>query len=295
MLGPLKSELRRTPLYGRYRSLRQGLHRAGLGATERLVSAATPYEILVVFGMRRSGNHLAISWILAQVRGSAAFYNNINPAGPPFAARMTEFRLRGRNPSPRIVLSYEDVDRDTLLSRPLTSFLEERTVRHGVRVRFALILRDPLNLFASRLKKWPERFATEADLARERRLYLDHARLAAGTGPIWHDAPLVPVLYNEIVADPAARDRAADALGLARGHAGLDAVPVYGHGSSFDGTAGSAEAIRASVFSRWQAQADDPAFRKLIDPEMREIAQARFGLDAGPGVSPGGAAATTSS
>ena len=289
----LKSGLRRTPLYGGYRAARGRLHRVGVAAAERLVSSM-PHEVLVVFGMRRSGNHLAISWILEQVRGSAAFYNNIDPAGPPFAARMTEFRLRARNPSPRIVLSYEDVDRETLLSPPLLDFLEARAAR-GAGVRFALVLRDPLNLFASRLKKWPERFATEADLARERALYLEHARLAAEPRPIWRDAPLVPVLYNEIVALPAARDRAADALGLARGHEGLDAVPVYGHGSSFDGMQGSAEAVRASVFSRWQAQAQDPVFRRLIDDELSGIARDRFGLEAEALLSPGGPAATTPS
>lgn len=250
-----------------------------LSRTERQVSASPGYEILVVFGMRRSGNHLAINWILEQVQGTAVFYNNINPDLPPFSARMTEYRRRG-GLSPRIVLSYEDVTAGRLLSPPLRTFLEGRTAQHGTVVRFALILRDPYNLFASRLRKWPDRFGDADAIAAQTALYAEHAALAAAPRPLWRDAPLVPLLYNDLVADATARARIGQALGIGTGDRGLDTVPIYGHGSSFEGTAGEVGALQARVFDRWRDMAREPAFRAALgDPRLQDAGRQLFGIE----------------
>lgn len=269
------------PLHRAVTASRRLAQRSALHVTERLISRHGSYEILVVFGMRRSGNHLSISWILDQVDGSAAFYNNINPDLHPFTGRMTETRLRAHNPSPRLVLSYEDVTTSRLLSRPLLDFLADRQRRHGARVRFALILRDPYNLFASRIKKWPDRFAQAADIAAQQAIYLDHAALAANPAPIWQDAPLIPVLYNDLVSDPATRRKLSDQLGIRQGDRGLDVVPVYGHGSSFDGRERSGTDVRDQVFSRWKEMQDDPRFRAVTGSDaIRAAGQDIFGFPA---------------
>ena len=76
----LKRGLRYIPgLQDGVRQARQRLHTSRLHRVEAQVSQSAGYEILVVFGMRRSGNHLAINWILEQVDGAAVFYNNIKP------------------------------------------------------------------------------------------------------------------------------------------------------------------------------------------------------------------------
>lgn len=270
MSSPLHRTIRRVPAL--HRALQTGkarVHQATVHRVEKMVSQAKHYEILVVFGMRRSGNHVAINWILNQNPGLAVFYNNIRPENPPFSGRMTEFRLRNRGRLPRIVLSYEDVSIAELQWPQLRAFLEDRQSRHGAAVRFVVMLRDPYNLFASRLRKWPERFATPEDRAEQRALYLEHARLALNPAPIWRDAPVVPLLYNDLIGDPAARDQIADALDIRRGTRGLDDVPVYGHGSSFDGMEISGAGVRDQVFMRWQSLASDPLFEDMIrDPDI---------------------------
>ncbi len=146
-------------------------------------------------------------------------------------------------------------------------------------MRFALILRDPYNLFASRLQKWPERFATPDRIAAQQALYAEHAALARSPVPLWRDAPLVPILYNRLLTDPATRDSLSDALGVRRGNRGLDRVSVYGHGSSFDGTARAGTEIAQDVFARWQKQAGNPAFRTAIDhPALAAAGEALFGM-----------------
>lgn len=281
MFSKLRVGLRRVPvLHQPLHNARLRVHDLNLRLLEHLISRSEKYEILVVFGMRRAGNHLAINWILNQVDGCVAFYNNINFTQSPYSARMTEMRLRLRNPSPRIILSYEDVGPQQILSDPLLGYLKDRTDRHRVKVRFALILRDPYNLFASRIRKWPETLANSKVITAQSQLYVEHARLAMAPRPIWRNAPLIPILYNDLVSDPSTRSRIAAQLGIREGDRGLDHIPVYGHGSSFDGTNLSSDALRDNVFSRWQGLQDDPTFRAAIsNTDLQAAGKKLFGID----------------
>lgn len=262
------------------RPIKSGLLRLGCAATERWISSGRNYEILVLFGMRRSGNHLAINWILGQVPGSAVFYNNIRQNAHPFDVGMREFRTRWPNRQPKIILSYEDLTPSEIEKGPLPDFLSDRIRRHNIGVKCGVILRDPYNLFASRLKKWPERFATEEDLERQRALYTNHAGFVLDPKPVFGDAPVVPILYNHLVADTAYRHELAGKLNINPGDAGLDEVPVYGHGSSFDGYETEGTSVRAGVFDRWKNSLADPTFQKLAaDKTIQKLGKAIFDMD----------------
>lgn len=277
-----------SPGHRRFASLRRvarpfkpGLVKLGCALTERWISAGKSYDILVLFGMRRSGNHLAINWILGQVPGSAVFYNNIRQKAHPFDVGMREFRLRFPNTRPRIILSYEDLTASEIMQGPLPDFLADRAARHDVRIQSGVILRDPYNLFASRLKKWPERFATETDIRRQQELYRSHAELAQDPVPVFGDMPVVPILYNPLVSDPAYREKLSHKLYIRSGREGLDEVPLYGHGSSFDGYQTQGADVRAGVFDRWRSSSNDPKFRAVIaDKHVRKTALTLF--DMGP-------------
>ena len=275
----LKSTLKRAHLINRtQKSLRDYAHRGIVSAIETHISRRRDYEILVVFGLRRSGNHLAIGWILDQVDGASVFFNNIRPNNPPYTGRMTEYRIK-RTSSPRIILSYEDVTVEEMLQPALTSYLEDRIKRHNAKVRFAVILRDPYNLFASRIKKWPNQFINDAQIATQQAMYIEHAKLAETPAPIWKDAPVVPILFNKLLTDQSERDRTSDALNIRRGAQGLDRMSVYGHGSSFDGTDRASDAVAQDVFSRWHKQIGDPTFQAAIDdPRLGDIAQNLFSM-----------------
>lgn len=59
--------------------------------------------------------------------------------------------------------------------------------------------------------------------------------------------------------------------------AGVDAVPLCGGGSSFDGRLYHGRASQMAVQDRWRHFADDAGFRRLFDPQLRELAAALFG------------------
>ena len=277
-----KSGAQDRPLLRRMaKPVKSSLRKLGCKATERWISAGRSYDILVLFGMRRSGNHLAINWILGQVPGFAVFYNNIRQNAHPFDVGMREYRIRWPNRRPKIILSYEDLTPDQIAAGPLPDFLADRTRRHNATVLCGVILRDPYNLFASRLAKWPERFASDADIRAQQDLYAHHAQFVLNPRPVFGDAPVVPILYNHLVTDSSYRRELALKLNIDQGDAGLDEVPVYGHGSSFDGYQAKSARVRAGVFDRWQSSRSDPTFRQVVaDGRIRSLAQSVFGVEA---------------
>lgn len=258
---------------------RRRMNELGTALTERSIQWLGNYEILVLLGMRRSGNHLAINWILQQTDGSSVFYNNIRHDTYPYAVGMREFRFRARGARPRIVLSYEDLTTDAIDGGPLPAFLAHRAQEHKAKVRFGLILRDPYNLFASRIRKWPQHFKSDRDISDQVNLWLAHVALAEEPRAVFGPDPVVPILYNKLVVDPCYRDSLAESLNSLKGDAGLDDVPVYGHGSSFDGYETQGKTVQAGVFERWKSSLDDPRFRRVIaDKRLQEAAERVFGI-----------------
>lgn len=234
------------------------------------------HDVIVILGMRRAGNHAFINWLLAQTPTACVFYNNVKRDDVPYERWRREFRLRRPRIRPRVIFSYEDLTLEDVMSGPLSEFLARHEGRGQVRI--VVMMREARNIFASRLKKWPERFAGPADIARDKRLYLDLGRLARDRPALQGGGRPTAVLFDRFIADPAFRERLSDELGIARGDRGLDQVTTYGHGSSFDGTAFSGSATDMSVLRRHEAFADDPRFRELTeDPEIVAMSEALFG------------------
>lgn len=279
--SPRQNAGRYKALRGFLRPVKARLNLSVCAAIEHWISAGSSYDILVLFGMRRSGNHLVINWILEQVPGSAVFYNNIRRHGDPFDVGMREYRLRFPNTRPKIILSYEDLTPDEVSGGPLPGFLSDRTRMGRARVQCGVILRDPYNLFASRLKKWPERLTTGGDIHRQQDMYVKHAALAAGEISAFGSTPVIPILFNQLLTAPRYRSDLAGRLGINSGDAGLDKVPVYGHGSSFDGYDTAGTHLRSGVFDRWRGSLSDPRFQHVTsDARLRKLAKDIFGMDA---------------
>lgn len=129
-------------------------------------------------------------------------------------------------------------------------------------------------LVASRLKKWPHEL--EDATARQRLLnnLLRNTRLALQPPDRFQGYDLVPVFYDSFILSPADRQALAGRLGIPPGDAGLDEVPHYGHGSSFDGKELNGSARQMDVLNRWKAFSDDPGFRSFMaDPQVSALTE----------------------
>mgnify|MGYP006283075365 CR=1 FL=1 len=231
-------------------------------------------RVIVVFGMKRSGNHVFINWLLAQHPGPVVFYNHVHPQEIPYHRWKREWRVNDPLKPPAIIFSYEDRDFDETFAGPLQDFLSAHAGRIA-EFRTCVVMRDPRNFFASRFKKWSEEYH---DGDRTRRLidmYKLYARAFEGGGALARHGPVTCVRYNRLITSAEYRRELSAALGIRQGDRGLDEVPHYGHGSSFDGVALRNRAADMDVFGRWRAYAEDPVFRRIMsDPEIAALDRA---------------------
>ena len=124
-----------------------------------------------------------------------------------------------------------------------------------------LILRDPFNLLASRLKKNFRDVKTAEKTAVA--LWLEYAREYLGeTSYLKHHK--ICINYNQWFGDESYRKNLLDRLGIAYVNQGLGQVGTWGGGSSFDGTEFKGQEDKMDLLGRWKHFADDPEYRKLF-------------------------------
>lgn len=229
-----------------------------------------------VHGMRRTGNHAIINWIIKGRAGNVIFCNDLDPGRHPATAPMK--RLRRGPGEAAIITSYEDLPSAAFDREPHEAWYGRCKAVHHI-----LILRDPFNLFASRFV-W-KRFRGDlfrddpAHRAEVIATWKDHARtyLAwqqdGGQDGVFRHA----LNYNSWVADASYRNDMGRRLGLTSANEGLSEVTNYGGGSSFEGTNTSAtDGLR--YLQRFTKVIGDPAFAVIFrDRELVDLAQRIFG------------------
>lgn len=224
-----------------------------------------------VMGLRRSGNHAVINWLLAQLQGPICFNNNMGHRHPPENTPIKKLLWHGRGDY-RLVVSHED----KALERQLLDYREDYFGKSNEQFQI-LILRDPFNLLASRYA-WKDeqgkRFREDSayrtsiiDLWKSyAHKYLEWERTGAGIG----------INYNQWYVDKAYRKEIAERLGLRFTDKGRDEVKIYGHGSSFDGTQKKGGELK--VLERWKNFNEDSAYLEGIkDKDMIDLSLKIFG------------------
>lgn len=233
--------------------------------TKRLLEGNKPFRVLILVGQKRSGNHVFLNWYMSQHPGTSLLCNNVRPDQNPLDRHRQELRIKPGKVPPVLIFSYEDRRPELVLkSDPLRKFM----ARHAGQIEdsnLCVILRDPHNLIASRMQKWPEEFDDPNRLSRIRDDYLHNSALVLSPPDNLLGLRFVPVLYNALITSPPYRAKLTARLGIPDGVKGLDEVPNYGHGSSFDGQDKSGRAAEMAVFARWHIFADDPRFLAVFE------------------------------
>lgn len=244
-------------------------------------------EIRLV-GMSRSGNHALVNWILAQAEGRTCFLNCAEPGHNPFEsarpmddgsvwrASYPEFDLEAErrgclSPKDLLIYSHEDCFLGPL-QKAHVSDSHDRWVGTSARQVDVLLLRDPFNLFASRLRSQVSPNGHHTAL----RIWKQHAREFVGERRLLR-SDRVLVNYNRWSDDRDYRRDVAAALGLRFSDAGRHEVPKVGAGSSFDGRAFHGRAAEMPVNERWRWLDDTVDVAELFDAETVDYATRIFG------------------
>jgi len=212
-------------------------------------------KIIRVVGLQRSGNHAIIRWILAQFPNkNKIFLNNVDHGDfSPFeTSDFTEingtivdkiFDKKQQLKGEVILYSYEDaVMKMTSDNFKESVFNLEFEKNKGdyfgeyIQEFTIIIIRDPFNFFASRLKKLNELTGSK-NLNVIKENWITMASLACKESRINHVMhPVITVSYNRWFSDKHYRKNLTTTLGGIFSDETLAQVTQEGGGSSFDGT-----------------------------------------------------------
>ncbi|MGK7951238.1 MAG: hypothetical protein AB4368_21255 [Xenococcaceae cyanobacterium] len=235
-----------------------------------------------IAGLRRTGNHAIISWIQAQEKllnkGAVFHINNVvineNPYRykyqnlcyhfPQHKWSIEQFKQqKSGNLTSKycLIYSYEDYALAEIFSHKFEQkhdlYLGKTQDRYDL-----LIIRDPFNLLASRLKN--NFLAVKSARSSFADLWLDYAKEYLGeTNRLQHNK--VCVNYNLWVNNKDYRQEIASKLNIEFTDVGIDTVHGCGGGSSFDGREFDGQANKMDVNNRWKHYLEDPTYRKLIN------------------------------
>ena len=219
--------------------------------------------------MRRSGHHAVLNWILRQVRGPGLFLNDCrldadgNVAGNRFSRTVNP---AGEGvPNDLYLCNFEDLGVEELAAL----LGRARSRGPSERVLHLLVVRDPFNWVASRLKAEPG-----LPLAGLVERWKGHVRECLGRTRTFPD--VVPADFSRWVADDEYRRTLATALGLDFDDRGFREVELPGL-SSFD--TGRVQEDNSVVLERWKDFRGDEAWRAALDAEVIELAEAFFGFN----------------
>ncbi|MDY6783746.1 MAG: hypothetical protein SW833_14600 [Cyanobacteriota bacterium] len=252
------------------------------GMTQRHIwSEVVNQKEIRVVGLRRTGNHALLNWIKEQEKGEVWHLNNVQSQENPYRYKynnLSEFfpnnkwsidrfknQAKGNlTPKDCLIYNYEDYALSDVFSEKFEEkhdlYLGKTKTRYDV-----LVIRDPFNLLASRLKNnyMPTKDKNKNCID----LWIDYAKEYLGeTQYLRYNK--VCVNYNQWTTDIEYRKQIAQQLNLEFSDAGINKVSGCGGGSSFEGRALDGQANQLDIGNRWKHFCEDKVYRKLLDNEQ---------------------------
>lgn len=251
-----------------------------------------------VFALRRSGHHAIMDWIMNQFTGRYCFLNDCQGFGNPFEkCRPTNSRIASRfvmhnhlfwdreksgmlSKKGLLLYNYED--------RPFHEIIHgefeknrEKWLGRSEKKHDVLVLRDPFNLLASKLRwAYGVKYRPSMEsLPVTVQIWKEQAREFLGeTGYLSNK---ILINYNSWFSSREYRMGAADKLGLTFTDKGINEVSKWGPstwGDSFDGLTFDGNAIQMKVLERWKNYRNDSFFKDLVsDDELVVLSGRIFG------------------
>ncbi|MEM9005648.1 MAG: hypothetical protein AAGE59_19255 [Cyanobacteria bacterium P01_F01_bin.86] len=252
-------------------------------ATKRNQLSQTVNQTEIRFiGLRRSGNHAVLNWIFKQLQQPVYFINNVDAGMSPFRCFHLHFPDKGyRNEAwgnfskkKHLIYSYEDYGLQDI-SNPYSEYKHDLWLGKTHHRYDILLLRDPFNLLASRLKKNYMDVKTSGESVVS--LWISYAKEVLGeTNLLKHNKIIIN--YNEWFRSLEYRQKIARQLGLDFSDQGFNYVSSYGGGSSFDERSFQGKAESMNVENRWHHFKDNDEFLSLIaNEELLHYSKAIFG------------------
>lgn len=216
---------------------------------------------------RRSGHHAIMNWFQNQFNSEGYFLNDTDHAwGRPI--RFPQIKdgtlhfLNNDYQNESIEIGYKNLfynfeDRPISQLSNFQNELEENT-------KNIIILRDPFNLIASRMKHWVEH--QPQLLQNGINIWVEYAQ------EILNETTLIPnkyvIIYNEWFQNKSYREMISNDLGEKFDDSNMIEVPEFGRGSSFDGMELNGEASSMKVLERYKTIPNKEFLKELYENEF---------------------------
>lgn len=245
-----------------------------------------------LIGLRRAGNHAVAEWIKAQSRGKVEHLNNLAVGCNPYRYKyeqLINFHPEHTNWAEKhykplsqgqfvaldqLLCGYEDHDLKAI-SSPIFEWMHNAYLGQSEKRFDILIMRDPFNFLASRLKSQMVDVKPKSLTVVE--LWIQYAReFLNETTYLKHNK--ICINYNLWFTNLAYRQKLADRLGTNFTDAGIERVVSLGGGSSFDGKSMNGAASKMAVLDRWKHFMDRPDYRRMLqNQQLLEYSRKIFG------------------
>jgi hypothetical protein len=233
----------------------------------------------------RSGHHAIISWIMKQQEGPSLFVNNVFEKSKVEFEKFSVYNEEEEdviwngglsNLRSAYIFNMEDapIERsDDLIGR------NKKMIFNGnsKNIFSVVILRDPFNLFASRIKKYRKLLDSEHDSGKTIASYIGNVGWAdndsanmwinyadAYLGDRQLDNKTIYILYNKWVLDLEYRKKVSEVVGDRFNDSGINITSKFGDGSSFDDFSYKKSAQEMDVFNRWMEFRNDKEYLNLF-------------------------------
>lgn len=230
--------------------------------------------VINFFGLKRSGNHAVINWIIANsgIEG-AVHMNNVFDLSesPPKIINQSQIKKELSGNTKLLVLSYEDVSlNDGIIEVPAYKFSENHKFVN------VILLRDFYNFLASRIgilesikKAGVRNPIQKVSLEEVKNLWKQYAKEYQGKTNFIKES--LSVSYNDWYKSKDYRDELLrDLFGVnsINKDKDLNKVSDHGRGSSFDGLTYDGRANEMKVLERWKVYQEKPIFQNLINDDL---------------------------
>lgn len=264
---------------------------------EYFISKNKPYPInlceIRVIGMKRAGNHAIINWLGHQNSGKRVYFlNNIEPKTNPFITGwhkdggerliFNNFRvLRSQEIKGHflrkdcLIYNYEDCFLEDITNKEFEQN-REKWVGSSAKKYDVLILRDPFNMFASRVARSKYDKTMLIDLDYLRKLWKQYAKEFLGKTNILKQK--ITFNFNLWVLSKEYRINIAKELRLAFSDNGLYETTPMGGGSSFEYRLKFNPSERLKTLERYKVLKADKRYRNILkDEELINLSREIFG------------------
>ncbi len=214
-----------------------------------------------IFGMRRSGNHAFISWIRSSLDVGYCFFNNANLDNLLY--RRPDESTAGFNNADVLIFSFED--RDLNLARDIR-WINKSNIMF-TRCYDILLIREPLNLFASRIKSGMTRnlFFCGLTVPLLANHYMNCWQYWEYSDAAQSNVFSVRVKFEDFIASELVRREILSRLKINQGNEKtLNSVDIrYGGGSSFSRGSSKAPSLR-DLETRWLSMKNNRVFMEWV-------------------------------